>query len=669
VTWVILAAAVLLGATVRFYRLGALPPGLYHDEAYNGLDALRVLEGERPIFFEANNGREPLFLYGVALAVSALGRTPYAVRLAAAVLGTLTIPATFLMGRALYGTRVGVWSAWWMAIAPWPINLARIGLRAVSMPFVVALAIWLWWEGRRRQGWHRVLWITGAGLMLGLSLYTYTAARLVVPAVALYVLFQGILWSTSARPSTDGARTPCAPGSVPALKWGSVLLLLGVAALAMAPMAAYAWTHWETFAERAPQVSVFNPEISQGRPWRLLASNLVRAAGLFTARGDRILRHNVSSRPLYDPLSSIFFLVGVAVCLGKAKRGGAHALTLVWTAVTLVPTILAEDCPHFLRAVGVLPMATVFPALGLEQVHQWLGRWGQGRRWSRALAPAVLLIAAAWGIHDYWQHSRSEELAYAFETDQVHEAIEINRFLGTGWQGEGKREPSTDPIPGRHVYLAPRLWEDRHAVNLLVGTPERTSILRRDPPSQAATEVLVLAWPFEDNRDIGQVLPTPAEVRTWAGPMERGDLDADPRLLYTAFRGALLQRPTPAMARFEGGIELLGWEHQPVGAGQTQVRLRWRAAQPVYTDYNVFVHLKRGNEVVGQHDGTPGNGLYPTRWWRPGDEIVDEHTIAAEIDPDQDRIVVGWYEWSSMRHLRVVWREQGELGQDRLTLP
>ncbi len=37
--------------------------------------------------------------------------------------------------------------------------------------------------------------------------------------------------------------------------------------------------------------------------------------------------------------------------------------------VMLVPTILAEDCPHFLRAVGVLPVAAVYPALGLEWAH------------------------------------------------------------------------------------------------------------------------------------------------------------------------------------------------------------------------------------------------------------------------------------------------------------
>jgi hypothetical protein len=426
--------------------------------------------------------------------------------------------------------------------------------------------------------------------------------------------------------------------------------------------------------ERAPQVSIFNPEIGQGRPWRLLAYNLVRAAGLFTVRGDRIYRHNVPNRPLYDPLSSLFFLVGVGLALAEARRGGAHALTLIWTAVMLVPTILAEDCPHFLRAVGVLPVAALLPGLGLERTRTWVERRG-GTWLSRGMVAGVLLIGGSWGLIDYWQHARSPEVAHAFEADQVQEAVEINHFLGTGWQGFGIRGPrpgtGTTPIPGRHVYLAPRLWEDRFAVNFLVCSPERISILGRDVPPEAkkADDILVLAWPFEDNRGVGQVLPSPAEVRVWPGPLEQGDLDDEARLLYIAVHGSRLERSAPPVARFDEGLELLDWAAEPKGERQTLVRLRWRATQPLTTDYNVFVHLVRGSEIVGQDDGAPGGGLYPTRWWRPGDEIVDEHVVSGLYDPQQDQIVVGWYEWSSMRHLRIVWREQGMPGQERLTLP
>ncbi len=47
---------------------------------------------------------------------------------------------------------------------------------------------------------------------------------------------------------------------------------------------------------------------------------------------------------------------------------------LIWIPVMLLPTILAEDSPHFLRAVGVLPVALIVPAIGLEYAGAVVGR-------------------------------------------------------------------------------------------------------------------------------------------------------------------------------------------------------------------------------------------------------------------------------------------------------
>ena len=149
---IILALVVLAGA-LRFCALGRIPPGLYHDEAFNGLDALGVLGGRAPLFFEANNGREPLFIYLVSLAVAALGRTPGAIRLVSAVAGTMTVPVTYLATREMFGRRIALWSAVVIAITVWPVNLSRTGFRAVMMPLLVGLTVWLLWRGfRSRRG-------------------------------------------------------------------------------------------------------------------------------------------------------------------------------------------------------------------------------------------------------------------------------------------------------------------------------------------------------------------------------------------------------------------------------------------------------------------------------------------------------------------------------------
>ena len=103
--WAMLAV-ILLGAFLRIWLLGDLPPGLYHDEAYNGLDALALINGEAfpifheawelyqqdafaadqpeptrsPIFFTGNFGRESLHVYGMAISIQIFGPTPFAIR-------------------------------------------------------------------------------------------------------------------------------------------------------------------------------------------------------------------------------------------------------------------------------------------------------------------------------------------------------------------------------------------------------------------------------------------------------------------------------------------------------------------------------------------------------------------------------------------------------------
>ena len=97
-----MAATLLVALLLRLVQLDSLPPGLYYDEAFNGVDARNVVEGlSRPLYFYANNGREPLFIYWQALWVALLGPTAYALRLAAALAGIVTIAVTFWGARIL----------------------------------------------------------------------------------------------------------------------------------------------------------------------------------------------------------------------------------------------------------------------------------------------------------------------------------------------------------------------------------------------------------------------------------------------------------------------------------------------------------------------------------------------------------------------------------------
>jgi 4-amino-4-deoxy-L-arabinose transferase-like glycosyltransferase len=142
-------AIAIIGIALRFYELGNLPYGIYHDEAFYGLDAVSVLNGNYPIFFTANNGREPLYIYLLSLGIAAFGRTPFGLRFVAAVIGSLTIPVTYLLGRAFFNHRIGLLAMAVCAITFWPLALSRVSFRAGALPFFIGLAIalgWLAWK-------------------------------------------------------------------------------------------------------------------------------------------------------------------------------------------------------------------------------------------------------------------------------------------------------------------------------------------------------------------------------------------------------------------------------------------------------------------------------------------------------------------------------------------
>ena len=64
--WLQAGFILLVAVLFRLWRLDAIPPGLFGDEATDGLDALDVLAGRGAIFFPANFGREGLHMWIVA---------------------------------------------------------------------------------------------------------------------------------------------------------------------------------------------------------------------------------------------------------------------------------------------------------------------------------------------------------------------------------------------------------------------------------------------------------------------------------------------------------------------------------------------------------------------------------------------------------------------------
>jgi 4-amino-4-deoxy-L-arabinose transferase-like glycosyltransferase len=194
VEMVLLAAIMVLAAVFRLPGLDRVPNGFFVDEASRGYDAYSLLWTGHdqygvawPLFAEGLEDYTPtLYTLLVVPSIALLGLTETAVRLPAALAGLATIVMTHLVGRAFFGPAVGLVAALFVAISPWQILPSRTGAEWVLLPLFLSTGIWLLHRGRT-SGPALLL----AGLVLGVGLYSYAFARLLVP---LLIAGFALLW-------------------------------------------------------------------------------------------------------------------------------------------------------------------------------------------------------------------------------------------------------------------------------------------------------------------------------------------------------------------------------------------------------------------------------------------------------------------------------------------
>ncbi len=350
--------ALVLGTLVlRTVALDRVPPHLYYDEAGQGLDAREVFHGAVRGFFSRSMGKEPLYIYMSVPFVAAADTEPIAVRVAAAILGALTVAALFYLARALWsespaqGAWIGLLAGAFWAVNYWPHSINRLGFRVNTLPLLLTLAMTAWVLWLRRPSRGRA-WTFG--LLAGGTLLTYLAARVTL------VLWGGLLLLLT--PSQRRRLWPSVP-------WAVAAFLLGAG-----PMLVHFLFHPADAVSRVMTFPVWHDVRQTSSVLAFFGRSAWAVLGGFLGwAGDPIPRHNLPGRPPFAPVFAVLFVVGLVLALRDAVRGPeparyrARAL-LLWWGVMLVPAILAAaDNPHFLRLFGAVPPALVLAAwpLGL----------------------------------------------------------------------------------------------------------------------------------------------------------------------------------------------------------------------------------------------------------------------------------------------------------------
>ena len=401
---VVVLVLVVMALSVRLYRLQEIPFGLNYDEAANGIDVLNILNGQHPIFFERNHGREPLFIYLQAIVAAVLGTTPFALRLTAALVGAATVPAVYWMVREAFHGKSrwpALWTALFLAFSYWHLNISRIGYRVIMLPLMAALTFaWFWRAWRALDAGERFPYVELllCGVFTGASLYTYTAARFLPVLIVLVAFAGGVISNRSAR----RFRRIVAGVAVIGL----------VAAIVAAPLAYYFLIHPDSFAENVGGVALLRSSAGPAQAVLALARNVVKTAGMFGVAGDDQGRLNPAGRSPFDPLLGIWLVAGVVLALVR-WRSLPDLFGLLWLAVLSLPAVLSTPAPHSLRALAMLPAAYLLSVLAMLAVGGRLARyWRPLAVW---LPLPFLILSGGMNLRSYfssWQGNPALESGY-----------------------------------------------------------------------------------------------------------------------------------------------------------------------------------------------------------------------------------------------------------------
>ncbi len=310
----ILVGLIVLAFLLRWILLDSVPPGWRDDELINSLViSQKVLDGDWAVYYADASGHEALYHALNALFLGLFGPGAAGIRLLSVILGTLTVPMTYLVGRKLFNGALGLTAALGLAFSFWSLMYSRIGLRHILLPPLVLAAFYFFWRGLETndlrfkiKDWRinhqsSIINYLLAAIFTALGFYTYFAGR-GVPLIML--AFMAYVWLVDRERFRQ--------------HWRRWAVMLGVMALLAVPLLVTLGRQPESEA-RVAELAVPLVEARAGN-FEPLLTHVRVTLSMFHSTGDDEWLYNIPNRPIFGPIGAIFFWGGVAIAIWYALK-------------------------------------------------------------------------------------------------------------------------------------------------------------------------------------------------------------------------------------------------------------------------------------------------------------------------------------------------------------
>lgn len=343
VEWTLFGLVLLLGAFMRFFRIGSMPSGLFVDQGYQGLAALKILhEGWRPFYVEETLHASAYALYQQAAWFGVFGATMESLRAFFATVSFVSLPLVYWAFRQLLGARAALLTLFLLAVMRWNFNFSRNGFPSIQiLLYMFGTLSLVFYAYRNRKRWA---WIAAA-VVGALGFYTYQAYKLFPVLLACYAAYEFLVDRKYFKAQSR-----------------HLWVFVAVFAVLILPLVVHFLTHRDAMY-REGGLSIVNKVTREGSLMPLVR-NWTDTALMFNRRGDKQPRHNLQDHQMVDTLSGVLMWFGLVLALRFVRRRGFfHAVT--GFVVMSLPCLLSVDPAHANRMVGITPFLAALIAFPL----------------------------------------------------------------------------------------------------------------------------------------------------------------------------------------------------------------------------------------------------------------------------------------------------------------
>lgn len=432
--YLLLFLIIVIGALLRFYKLGEYPGGFHRDEAFLGYNAYSILKTGKDI----NGNFLPLHLESFVYTpsgysyisipfIAIYGLNEFSTRFASAFFGTLTIILVYLLVIELFcKLRIGLSaykqkltqietrnninflaliSAGFLAISPWHINLSRTASVITVVVFFISLGflLFLRWLNSNK------LWLLVVSfIMFGVSLFFYIAPYSFLP---LFIPLMTLMFYGKSFFSKQGKHDNNIIFVIVFLF--TVLIVIPIMITLLS----------DTLSLRARSLSIFNSIQT-----KLVLEEKIREdgvtnisipitrifhnkpVGFLTQFLDNYFKHfsyeffftdRIFPERYRIPLTGVLYLFdlpflffGVLYLLAKKSLHGIFLI--LWVLLSFLGSALtSDDIPNIQRTLLVFPALSIIIALGSMVIFTFL------RRFRMLIKVSLVIIIISFAIYNF----------------------------------------------------------------------------------------------------------------------------------------------------------------------------------------------------------------------------------------------------------------------------